>query len=330
MATSTEELVAEETRRRTPVALVAAAAGICFVVAGVLQVAALTDQPEIQVVDALRERLTPGTEPQLKVQQTLYFDEKALPLLLSALLTSVAAAGSGYVLAFLFKATRAREAATVRIGIIATIVGAVAVAVGSAVGGVVLFFEAGALADMANPTVDDAEDVTQGAALLAASVIQKVIGILALALGFFFVSFNAMKVGLLTRFMGFLGMIAGVMFVLPIIPSGVAILQAVWLALLAGVLLGTGVGGLPPAWSTGRAVRWQSQQQVREQKERAARGGEGGKAKGKGGREEIERKRLPFMPMPKPSSEPEPVPLEKQPAPRPHSTSKKRKKKRRT
>ena len=76
-----------------------------------------------------------------------------------------------------------------------------------------------------------------------------------LALGFWLVkgSLDAMRLGLLTRFMGVLGMALGPALLLGF---GVYVLP-LWLIAL-GVLFAGGYWprGLPPAWTTGRAVPW--------------------------------------------------------------------------
>jgi hypothetical protein len=77
------------------------------------------------------------------------------------------------------------------------------------------------------------------------------------------ISLNAMRAGLLTRFMGILGIIVGVLLVLPVAPS--PIVQTVWLMSLGFIFLGRWPNGVPPAWRTGKEEPWPSQQELREQ-----------------------------------------------------------------
>jgi hypothetical protein len=78
-----------------------------------------------------------------------------------------------------------------------------------------------------------------------------------------------MRVGLLTRFMGILGIIVGVLAVVQLdVPQ---LIRALWLVFLGAVLAGR-VRNRPPAWETGRAQPWPSQQQVREARQQAALG----------------------------------------------------------
>ena len=112
-------------------------------------------------------------------------------------------------------------------------------------------------------------------------------GQLALGFAFVLISLNAMRVGLLSRFMGVLGIIVGILFVIPI-GSPVPVVQAFWLVALAVLFAGRWPSGAPPAWVSGRAEPWPSPQQMRER----ARDGAGG---------------APAAP-PDPTAEPEPVP----------------------
>ncbi len=91
-------------------------------------------------------------------------------------------------------------------------------------------------------------------------------GSLCVALSFVLVSLNAMRAGLLSRFMGVLGMIVGGLLVLPLLPGGQSMVQIFWLAWLAalGVLfLGRWPNGRGPAWETGEAVPWPSAAETR-------------------------------------------------------------------
>lgn len=69
------------------------------------------------------------------------------------------------------------------------------------------------------------------------------------------ISLNAMRAGLLSRFMGVLGIILGALFVLPLIAS--PIIQLFWLIALGLLFVGIWPGqGRGPAWATGEAIPW--------------------------------------------------------------------------
>jgi hypothetical protein len=97
---------------------------------------------------------------------------------------------------------------------------------------------------------------------------------LALALAIVMISINAMRVGLLTRFLGYLGVISGALFVLAFVP--VPIVQAYWLGALAMLFAGRSPSGTPPAWQSGEAMPWPSPADMREQRVRDAEARRGG------------------------------------------------------
>jgi hypothetical protein len=99
-------------------------------------------------------------------------------------------------------------------------------------------------------------------------------GALALAFSMVMISLNAMRAGLLSRFMGILGVILGVVFVIPL--SIQPVLQLFWLSALGVLLLGRWPGGRGPAWQTGEAVPWPGAAEQREEiaRRRAEREGE--------------------------------------------------------
>jgi hypothetical protein len=114
-----------------------------------------------------------------------------------------------------------------------------------------------------------------------------------------------MRAGLLTRFIGILGVIAGILLVLPQL-APVPIVMWVWLAGLGMLMLGTGRAGLLPAWRTGNAEPWPTAVEAAQR------------------RREAEERRQGIEP-----DEPKKPPARSAPTGRPHPSSKKRKRKRR-
>ena len=83
------------------------------------------------------------------------------------------------------------------------------------------------------------------------------LGAFMVAISLVLVSLAAMRVGLLPRFMGYLGIVAGVLTILPFLP--IPIVEAYWLLALAYLLSGRWPSGVPPAWTSGVAVPWPRQ-----------------------------------------------------------------------
>ncbi|HYZ27479.1 MAG TPA: DUF4386 family protein [Thermoleophilaceae bacterium] len=81
---------------------------------------------------------------------------------------------------------------------------------------------------------------------------------IAIGLSTILISLNAMRAGLLSRFMGVLGVILGALFVLPLIAS--PIIQLFWLLALGALLMDRWPGGRGPAWETGEPAPWPTAQ----------------------------------------------------------------------
>jgi Domain of unknown function (DUF4386) len=122
-------------------------------------------------------------------------------------------------------------------------------------------------------TYSEAHHLTSSPIVLALPILI-LFGDLLLAVATVVISLNAMRVGLLPRPLGYLGIFAGVLFVFQIGQFGL-IIQAGWMCGLAYLLLGHWPPGFPPAWERGEAVAWPSNQKVREQPSRPPRGGRG-------------------------------------------------------
>ncbi|MEN3281081.1 MAG: hypothetical protein V7607_2221, partial [Solirubrobacteraceae bacterium] len=217
-----------------------------------------------------------------------------------------------------------------QIALVMAAIGAVGFGLGRAVSEIARYLGAHDFVDAADHTNSAASDALSPPATLIGQVIWQAA---ALALGFAFVliSLNAMRVGLLTRFMGVLGIIVGVTFVLPLDQQG--IIRVFWLGALGVLFLGRMPSGMPKAWTTGSAEPWPSQQQLREQRQ-AARAERGAPADGDGAaRPEPQGRASPSERTPAKAPPPAP-PSPRRPDPAAagteHSASKKRKRKRRS
>jgi amino acid transporter len=83
---------------------------------------------------------------------------------------------------------------------------------------------------------------------------------LALAFCFIMIALNAMRAGVLSRFMGIVGIIVGVLFVIPLLGS-VPIVEVFWVAALGLLFLDKWPqGGRGPAWDSGEAIPWPTAQ----------------------------------------------------------------------
>jgi hypothetical protein len=228
-----------ERRWALAAAIGAFAAAILFVVSTVVRGDALVG--DSSTVEALRD-----------------FHENRGALLLAAILKAVALIALTVPLYYLFKAASARSE-SVRPGLIGVVIAgplflaALDVLFWLAVDPAATEFVTPPATGGGVPIGEYAQDLVEGRGLL--SVYQGVA--LAGPIGFTFaVVYTAlwgMRVGLLTRFIGTLGMALGVAQIL--IPFMLVALM-VWVAWVGLIFLDRIPGGRPPAWAAGEAIPW--------------------------------------------------------------------------
>jgi hypothetical protein len=323
-----EEILAEEAAGRQRAGLAALGAALLTVI-GVL-ITTLSqpgssefDDKVVTVVDAMGrtaegQPIPPGRISAFAVD---IGQHPALPIL-GAILYGLGSLAIYFAMAYVFRATRARRPGMPQVALILVAVGAVGFGIGRAVAEVARYIGAHNFVDAVDKTNSAASDALSPTATLVGQLFWETAA-LALGFGIAMISLNAMRVGLLTRFMGVLGVIVGVA-VAPILPiDQQGIIRVFWLAALGMLILGRLPSGTPKAWATGEAEPWPSQQQLREQREAA---------RGEQAEPEPEARRAR-------GREGEPTPAPKAPTPRrpdaaaagtEHSASKKKKRKRRS
>ena len=240
----------------------------------------------------------------------LFQSEHRTEFILVAVLIGLGALATGATLLFLYQATKRRRLELPNVARVCAVVGPVLILVTSIAAQVVLGSEARDFAMSGSQTVAAAEEVFRSDAVQTL-LFARLAGQLAIAFAFVLICLNAMRAGLLTRFMGVLGIIVGVLLVIPL-GSPLPIVQTFWFGALALLFSGRWPNGMPPAWASGEAVPWPTQQEIREQRER-------------------DRDRDTAGPAPEPESgrEPDPEPAAVTTGGPAHSSSKKRKRKRR-
>ncbi len=185
----------------------------------------------------------------------------------------------GGTLAFLFTVARARNPQQRSFVKWLPLAGGVLAGLSGIVYAVVIASKASQFVGHGSQTFEQANHLTSSGGLLALPFVGQAAA-LALAVGFVMISLSALRVGLLTRFMGYLGVFTGILVLFPI-GSPVPVVQAFWLLALAYLLSGRWPSGVPPSWRSGRAEPWPSSQQMREQRMGQGAGGGGGRSAGK-------------------------------------------------
>jgi hypothetical protein len=292
-----EQQLAWEARWRPRAGYAAIAAGTLTLVGFLWTAIAFKDLPRRSFVRSLAQALAPGPiggQPSLRTAEFQFYKDHAFAFVGASVVRGVAYLAFAYAITFVAVAARARRPELPRPVVYIALVGAVLYAVAGMLGGVGWIVAVGNYLDGAK-TVDAASDVANDSLVLTASLIAQ-LAQLAIAAGLLLVSLNAMRTGLVTRFLGILGMISGALAVLS--QFVFAFLEAFWLVALGLLLLGVGRAGILPAWRTGQAEPWPTRAELA-----AARRGAAA-----------------------PADESDAAPA---PAGRPHPSSKKRKRKRR-
>jgi hypothetical protein len=276
----TEQQLAWEKIQRPRAAAAAFVAAVLTLGSDLWTMSLFRGAPSASFVESLRNALAPGPIAQAESVRTPYFEfvnQHAGSFIPASLIKGLGYLALAYVLTLLLMMVRGRRPVP-RAILPLPLLGALLTAIGT-----VLFAFAykGAVDDfLAGPhTVERAYDAASVSLLLAAQVFRDLLGPLLLAAGLVFTALNAMRTGLLTRFMGILGIIIGMLQIVRLGPM--PIVQTFWLGALGVLLLGRWPSGMPPAWSSGKEEPWPSQAAVAQQRREAAqarRGGRGGAA----------------------------------------------------
>jgi hypothetical protein len=291
-----DEQILYESRVRTRQAIIAGLAGILLVGAAAVQLSG----PQSKV-----NELTIG----------LITEHKRFPIdVIGAVINGLGLCAVAWTLSFLFEITRARNPDLKSFVRGVAIAGGILAALTAVVYAVLVAIKADQFVTHGEQTYEQANHLTSSTAFVAVPLLGQV-GALMLAVGFVLTALNAMRVGLLTRFMGYLGIFTGILVLFPI-GSPVPIVQGFWLLALAYLFSGRWPTGVPPAWRSGRAERWPSSRQMREERMKAG-GGRGGGVLGRP------------KAAPKPAAKPTPETVTAPTASRTRADTPKRKRKRR-
>lgn len=268
-AVETEQQLAWERVQRPRAGGAAILAALLTLVASFANGLLLSDRPVVGVLEALERGAQPGPlaeQRSLRVPFYEYVDERAVGLVATSVAQALAYALIAGTLVFLAAATRARRPEFPRLALYLPLVGGILLAVAGVLSTIATTL---AVKDfLSGPrSVEAAEDVGRSSFVVTAQLIG-LPGTLGLAIAFVLIALNAMRAGLLTRFMGILGVIVGVLIVIPI-GSGLPVVQVFWLLAVGLLLLGRWPREGLPAWRTGRAEPWPSQQEIREARIRA-------------------------------------------------------------
>jgi hypothetical protein len=238
-----------ESRVRLRYAVVATAAGLLVIISSVLQLAGphpVVNELTLALINA---------------------NKRSAQDIVGAVLNGASLVGFALAISFLAASTRARRPATSPAARILTLIGGVLAAISGIAYAVLIAIKAHDFVTTGNQTYQEAHHLAGAPGILAVQVAGEAAALL-LAFGIFFVALPAMRVGLLTRFMGYMGLFVGALMIIPLVQ--VPVVQAFWFIALGALFAGRWPNGDPPAWKTGRAEAWPSSAEMREQRQAAA------------------------------------------------------------
>jgi hypothetical protein len=158
-------------------------------------------------------------------------------------------------LVYLYRATRYRRPQTRAWVLALVVIGPVLVAVTAVLASLELRHVANQFHELAPAaqTVKKAKDLVNEGPERVLGIISP-ISIIAFVGGLAVLNLNSIRAGTLSTFVGIVGIIASVLFIVPIGPP--QLLSFFWLAFLAVTFIDRWPGGRGPAWASGKAERW--------------------------------------------------------------------------
>jgi hypothetical protein len=257
-AAEIKEQVARETTRRERLAVPAFAGGVLYLLGAIIIAGTLKGAPTVGLLQGLAPVLGGEAEPaeSPRAAEVRFISHHSFALLAGSVLAAVAVVALTLVLLALLDATRFRRPETWRAARSFVLYGGIAVAIVSIGHQAVSAIETHNFAnghDFTAHAVDNA--LTKGTANQLVAYVSLLAG-LALAAGMIAVTLNAMRVGLLTRWMGVLGMFTGLLIFLPIGGAELQVVPAFWMVMVGILFMGRWPNGQPPAWETGEARPW--------------------------------------------------------------------------
>ncbi len=264
--------VAREQERRNRLAVPAFAGGFLYLLSAIIVFSTLNSGPTVGLLQGLAPALSGVANPARSpaTAELKYLSQHAFALIAGSVVAALSLVALVLVLLLLVDAVNFRRPQSWSLARPLILAGGIAFAVMSIARQVTSAVVAHNFAVGHDYSIRAFEHATTGS---SANVIVGVIGPLAgfaLIVGMISVLINAVRVGLLPRWMSMLGGFAALLLVLPIGGADLQIIPALWLVLTGVLYSGRWQKGTPPAWDAGEARPWPSQAQLR-----AARSGGG-------------------------------------------------------
>lgn len=267
MADAERQLLDAEGAQRQRVALLSVLAGLILFAGELWTAIVQSKSPTVGLLQGLRPALkglaAAAVDPRTGQEQFLVHHQ--VSLIIAVVLGGLGAAAMTFPLRYLAAAERARSPQPSAVTAYLAQFGPLLIAIFVPAYEISLIIGAHSYLSGSARTASALTAATGGGVRFALALIYTV-GELAVAATFVLVSLRAMRVGLLTRMMGTVGIIGGVLFLIPLTP--LPVVQALWLIFFGAMLQRFGGRPLPEAWTVAEARPWPSQpRQQRQQRQ---------------------------------------------------------------
>jgi hypothetical protein len=263
--------VESETERRNRLAVPAFAGGFLYLLSAIIISQTLKSAPTVGLLQGLAPAFSGQANPAVspRAPEVRFISHHAFALIAGSAFAAIAVGALTLILLLVLDATRFRRPQTWSVARPLVLFGGIAVVVVSIGHQVVSAVETHNFVaghDYSNHAVDQA--LTKGTANTIVDYVDLLAG-LALAVGMITTMVNALRVGLLPRWMGVLGIFTGLLIFLPIGGAELQVVPALWMVMMGILLIGKWPKEDPPAWAAGEARPWPSQAQMRASKQAA-------------------------------------------------------------
>jgi hypothetical protein len=280
-ASEIREHVDAETERRNRLSVPAFAGGFLYLLSAIVIASTINAAPTVGLLQGLAPAISGVASPSVspRTPWVKFISHRTLALVAGGALAAVALVVLTLILLLLANATQFRRPQSLRATRPLLIIGGVGLAAVSIGHEVISAIETHNFAvghDHSNHAVEQA--LVTGTANDLVDYIELLAG-LALLVGMIATMVNAIRVGLVPRWMGMVGMLAAVLIFLPDTGAELQVIPAFWIVMMGILFLGRWHSGDPPAWAAGESRPWPprggAQARVRPAPSAAVAGGAG-------------------------------------------------------
>jgi hypothetical protein len=265
------EQVEVELDRRSRLGVPAFAGGFLFLLSAIIIASVLSSAPTVGLLQGLEPAISGVADPaeSPRAGEVRFISHHAFGLIAGSLIAAISIGVLVMILLLLLDATRFRRPRVWAPTRPLVLYGGIAVAVVSIAHQVVGAIETHKFVTghvFTAHAVDQA--LTKGVPTQIVDYVALLAG-LALAAGMVSTTINALRVGLIPRWMMILGVFTGLLIFLPIGGAELQVVPAFWMVMMGILYIGRWPNAEPPAWAAGEARPWPSAASMRAAKQGA-------------------------------------------------------------